>query len=92
MGAGKVSAREGSRWLGLTIKRVRDLTDPQSDGLDRFLARSNGSRLSGRRGTTVFPLLVHESYIEIPIQGDRAYHHPPKHAKCQCPVLYWCTA
>ena len=65
MGAGKVSAREGSRWLGLTIKRVRDLTDPQSDGLDRFLARSNGSRLSGRRGTTAFPLLVHESYIEI---------------------------
>ena len=64
MGAGKVSAREGSRWLGLTIKRVRDLTDPQSDGLDRFLARSNGSRLSGRRGTTVYPVLVHESYIE----------------------------
>jgi hypothetical protein len=39
--------------------------NPQSNGPEHLIARSDGSRLSGRRGTMVSPLLVQESYLEI---------------------------
>jgi hypothetical protein len=54
-GSSKGPAREGSRWFGSTIERVRDLTDPQSDGPNRLLAPSDGSWLSGRRGHAARP-------------------------------------
>ena len=37
-GNGQRSAREGLGRVGSTIKRVRDPTDPPSDGPDRLLA------------------------------------------------------